>query len=89
MLRVYKHVYVFVMILIPIFCFCFAIPVSAEDFVIIVNKANQIESVTKAEVSRIFQKKIFNWENGLEIKPVDLPSDSNVREHFTEKIRAL
>jgi ABC-type phosphate transport system substrate-binding protein len=58
----------------------------AQSFKIIVNPGNSITSLTKKEVSDLFLKKKTTWANGSDAKPVDLTSDSKVREDFTQQV---
>jgi len=58
----------------------------AQDFKIIVNKANQVESLSKKEVSNIFLKQKIKWEDKTKIIPVDLSSKSQHREVFSSNI---
>jgi len=56
------------------------------SFKVIVNAANPVSSLSKMEVQRCFLKKTTQWEDGTQIQPVDLKSDSPVREQFTKDI---
>ncbi len=59
---------------------------SSKDFVIIVNKANDVSTLSKSQISRMFLKKTFNWENGSEIQPIDLNARNDIRKAFTQKV---
>ena len=58
----------------------------AQDYKVIVNSSNTVASMTKTEVSKIFLKKVISWNNGKKVNPVDLSSDSSIREAFSEEI---
>jgi ABC-type phosphate transport system substrate-binding protein len=60
----------------------------AQDtgFVVIVNSANSINSASKSDVSKWFQKKVTKWADGSTIEPVDQGADSAVREEFSEVV---
>jgi ABC-type phosphate transport system substrate-binding protein len=58
----------------------------AQKIKIIVNESNDVTSVSKEQLSRLFLKKTTKWDNGTKVTPVDLVSNSDVRESFCEKI---
>ena len=57
-----------------------------KDFVVIVNKSNNVSSLSKSQVSRMFLKKVFTWKDGSSVKPIDLTPDSPVRKTFSQEI---
>lgn len=59
---------------------------SAEEFVVIVNAANPVTSVTSGQLSSLFLKKLTQWGGGLPALPVDLGPESSVRESFSQRI---
>ena len=61
---------------------------SAQDsgFLIVVNTGNEIEAMEKDQISKIFLKKITKWANGSRVEPVDLDSQSPVREAFSRDV---
>ncbi len=63
-----------------------SLPAEEMDYVVIVNKSNNVASLSKSQVSRIFLKKVFTWKDGSSIKPIDLPPDSQARKAFTQKV---
>jgi len=68
---------------------CFDILLNAqenESFVVIVNQSNPISEMTSSQVSKIFLKKVKVWDNGKEIKPIDLTDESPLRAKFSKKI---
>ena len=58
----------------------------AEAFVVIVNANNPVSSVSSAQLSGLFLKKVTHWEGGLPVQPVDLSPDSAVRGSFSQQI---
>ena len=59
---------------------------AAEPFVVIVNAANPVSTVTGGELSSLFLKKVTQWSGGLPAVPVDLAPDSPARETFSHEI---
>ena len=60
----------------------------AQAFKVIVNTANPVSSLTKAEASKFFLKKKSKWGHGSEVRPVELPGASSVRGNFTKEIHS-
>ncbi len=60
----------------------------AQAFKVIVNTANPVSSITKAEASKLFLKKSSKWAHGAEVQPVELPGSSSVRGSFTQEIHS-
>ena len=58
----------------------------AQAFKVIVNTANPVSSLTKAEASKLFLKKNSKWDHGAQVQPVELPGSSSVRGRFTQDI---
>ena len=65
-----------------------ASPVVAQQggYVVIVNEANGVSTLSADEVSRVFLKKTHRWTNGLDVVPVDLPENAGVREAFSAAV---
>ncbi len=55
-------------------------------FQIIVHADNPVTSITAADVSGMFQKKVTSWSNGRSVVPFDLDGDSQVRERFSRTV---
>ena len=56
-------------------------------FKVIVHASNPESELTKKDISKLFLKKVKKWENSKEaVLPVDLMSDSPVRETFSKAI---
>ena len=64
--------------IVPLFVFFLLLSFSSsmpaeqpENFKIIVNTSNDATSMTKAQVSYLFLKKVTKWKNGHKVLPVD------------------
>ncbi len=57
-----------------------------QGFAVIVNSANPIETVSRAQLSKIFLKQEAAWPDGQVIVPVDQPEDSSVRAEFSRVV---
>jgi len=55
-------------------------------FVVIVHSSNSLTKIDRQILEYVFLKKITRWPNKDNIRPVDLPIDSAVREKFTKEI---
>jgi ABC-type phosphate transport system substrate-binding protein len=74
-------------LLIPaLFVLFVASSTQAQDYVIIVNEANPVESIAKSDLSKLFLKKVSKFDNGTKAVPVDQISDSSVREQFSSDV---
>jgi ABC-type phosphate transport system substrate-binding protein len=58
---------------------------AAGFYIIIVNSANPVSSLSATEVSRMFLKKATRWPQGDPVQPVDL-KEGAVRESFSREI---
>jgi ABC-type phosphate transport system substrate-binding protein len=56
---------------------------AAEEFVVVVNEANPVTHLPRAEVSRLFLKRAGAWPDGTPVTPFDLSATSPVRKAFT------
>lgn len=63
-------------------------PDSVPDrpFDVVVNRSNPLSSLTRAELSAIFMKKVRSWPDRSEVLPVDQALTSRVRELFSRSI---
>jgi ABC-type phosphate transport system substrate-binding protein len=59
---------------------------AAEVFVVVVNAANPVTSLTKDQLARLFTKKDLRWPDGNKVAPVDGAPGSTVRKTFTQTI---
>ena len=57
-----------------------------SSYLVIVNKDNPADSLSKDELSDYLLKKKSRWENGIPAAPVDLDSKSSVREAFSQDV---
>lgn len=53
---------------------------------IIVNDSNEVDGLTRAEISRYFLKKVSMWSDGTPLEPVDLTEEDRTRELFSSSI---
>ena len=58
----------------------------SQSFVVIVNEASALRSVTREQVSQIFLKKATTLPGGHQAMPVDLQGRNKVRSEFTSAI---
>ena len=62
-------------------------PLAAQQgYVVIVNDANSVSSVSATELSRMFMKKLNRWQSGLDVVPVDQPESAAAREAFSAAV---
>lgn len=62
---------------------------SAQDstsFSVVVNAANPVSGLTRAEVSKLFMKRTSRWDDGVQVKPVDQLESSTIRRVFSQEI---
>ncbi len=58
----------------------------APEFVIIVNKANPVKTLTASDLRRIFLKQSRMWPHAEPMVPVDWNSTSAIRQVFSRKV---
>jgi len=58
----------------------------AQTYKVIVNNANETESVSKKELSMVFLKKKKQWDNGVAITPVEHPVRAELRASFSKDV---
>ncbi len=69
-----------------------AVPAGADEeeeaieFIVVVNHANPVSSLSTSELSRLFMKRLGKWIDGRPAEPVDLPAESPVREAFSQVV---
>lgn len=56
------------------------------SIVVVVNKANSTDSLTPADLRRIFMKQTRTWRNGDPIVPVDWDATSDMRRSFSTRV---
>lgn len=60
--------------------------VHAQDFKVVVNVSNPMDSISPKALSGLFLKKDLTWPDGRTVLAVDLEPDSPVRAAFTTQI---
>ena len=56
------------------------------SFVIVVNKANPVKSLTVVELRRIFMKQTRMWPHAESMVPVDWDATSEIRQAFSQQV---
>lgn len=59
---------------------------AAEGFVVVVNRANPLDRVSRAELSRLFLKRTTAWPDGKAASLCDLSSASPIRKAFSQAV---
>lgn len=59
---------------------------TAAGYVVVVNAANSLSSVSKGELAKIFLKKVDRWSNGQPAAPVNLGDGSPLRDRFSKEV---
>lgn len=59
---------------------------AASPFLIVVNEANPVASLSPEDLSDLFLKKTSRWADGSLVLPVDQTENSNVREKFNREV---
>ena len=59
---------------------------AGNEVVVIVNAGNHVESLTAADVSKVFLRKKTKWPDGRAIQPVDQIETSPVRRRFSDDL---
>ena len=63
------------------------VPAAAEpSFVVVVNKANPVKSLSVVELRRIFMKQTRMWSHAESIVPVDWDATSEIRQVFSQQV---
>jgi ABC-type phosphate transport system substrate-binding protein len=57
-----------------------------ESFVIVVNKANPVKSLSVTELRRIFTKQTRMWPHAESMVPVDWDATSEIRQAFSRQV---
>ena len=86
MYKFIKFTPVFILILVLLYCSISAAQDNQKDYVVIVNKSNNVSGLSKSQVSRMFLKKVFTWKDGTSVKPIDLTPGHKVRQSFSQEI---
>ena len=59
---------------------------SPTRFKVVVSASNPLESMSRADLSKIFLKKITRWGSGQKIQPVDQVEKSELRIAFSKEV---
>jgi ABC-type phosphate transport system substrate-binding protein len=59
---------------------------AAPAFLVVLNEANPITSLSPEELSDLFLKKSSRWSDGSLVVPVDQGEDSHIRERFNREV---
>jgi len=59
---------------------------AGEGFVVVVNQANPLGSMSRAELSKVFLKRATTWPGGVAAVPYDLSGASATRKAFTQGV---
>jgi ABC-type phosphate transport system substrate-binding protein len=58
----------------------------APGFVVVVNKANEVNSLSLADLQRMFRKQTRMWPHGETVVPVDWDATSEIRQEFSRRV---
>ena len=61
-------------------------PAQQSQFKLVVNRANELRSLSADAVSDYFMKKKTSWPDGTAVKPVDLSVESKARQAFSNAV---
>ena len=76
----YVNIYPFILAAVLFSC---SFSASAADFVVIVNKENPAETLSKSDVKKYFFKNLALWNDGIKVIPVDYKDTSALAESFS------
>jgi ABC-type phosphate transport system substrate-binding protein len=65
---------------------CHAFAGDKGTFVVIVNKSNQFDVLSRARVEYLFLRKVSRWPWGAEVFPIDLETPATVCRDFTSQV---
>lgn len=60
-----------------------------DEWVIVVNKANKYDALSREKLKLVYMKKISRWPWGAEVTPIHLTADSRLRRQFTEAMLGM
>jgi hypothetical protein len=59
---------------------------SEEEFVLIVNRSNQFDSLNRSRIGFLFLRKVSRWPWGAEAEPIDLAPHGPARRWFSKHV---
>lgn len=59
---------------------------AGDVIAVIINRNNQVDTLTEGEIRRIYNNNILKWPDGAPITIYDLSLQDNLREEFSDKI---
>lgn len=57
-----------------------------EGVTVIAHPTTELESISRAELAKIYMKRLRSWQNGVRARPVDQLPESPVRRAFSEQV---
>jgi hypothetical protein len=57
-----------------------------EEFVLVVNRSNQFDSLSRSKIGFLFFRKVSRWPWGAEAEPIDLPPHGIARRWFLKQV---
>ena len=63
-----------------------AAPAPQSDFVVVVNRSNDTESMRPTDLERIYRGRQERWQDGQKIVAINRPVGADIRRHFYERI---
>jgi hypothetical protein len=57
-----------------------------EEFVLIVNRSNQFDSLSRSKIGFLFLRKVSRWPWGAEAEPIDLTPHKSARRWFSKHV---
>jgi hypothetical protein len=58
----------------------------ADEFVVIVNRSNQFDSLNRSKIGFLFLRKVSRWPWGAEAEPIDLEPRGPARRWFSKQV---
>jgi ABC-type phosphate transport system substrate-binding protein len=69
-----------------VFCVVTPLPAQQPAFVVVVNTANPVKTLTVVELRRIFMKQSRMWPHAEPVVPVDWDATSDIRQEFSQHV---
>lgn len=74
------------MMLFGMICLPRGVCTAGEPIAVIVNRNNAVDSLSEADIRRIYTNNLLEWADGAPITIYDLSLQDNVRSEFSEKV---